>query len=166
MRSGDVLWYRIELCGAPLLIEAALGCELVEGAKPRALPNTPGWFLGLFGLRGDVIPVFDVQAWVEVASVGCSRLASTRTDTQASRLLVVGREELRAALPIVGFPVPVHESRSAVRCGPADPAAPSLEPVGSLEPYLDRGHPSALAVGVPILRVVSLLEHLSAQLSR
>lgn len=35
--------------------------EVIDAAPACPVPNTPGWFAGMFNLRGDVFPLFDIN---------------------------------------------------------------------------------------------------------
>ena len=35
--------------------------EVIEAVPTCPVPNTPGWFAGMINLRGDLVPVFDIN---------------------------------------------------------------------------------------------------------
>lgn len=79
-----------------LLVDPAAGCELSELVDIWPLPNTPAWISGVINLRGDLVPVFDLQA-----------LFSTQAQwpPRSSRLLfIVGTGESAGAVIADGLP--------------------------------------------------------------
>ncbi len=45
-----------------IIIDKALGSEIVEDISICAIPHTPLWFSGMVNIRGDLVPIFDLQA--------------------------------------------------------------------------------------------------------
>jgi chemotaxis signal transduction protein len=56
--------YRIGNIG--LLVSARAGCEVVSIPTIARIPTTPQWLLGVANLRGGLVPIFDLQALLEL----------------------------------------------------------------------------------------------------
>ena len=54
--------YGFRLGDIGLLIEANTPSELLDQTPVYPLPNTPSWLLGLISLRGNLTPIFDLEA--------------------------------------------------------------------------------------------------------
>ncbi len=63
-----------------LLIPLGMRSELVEQSKIYPLPNMPAWFRGLFNLRGNLVPVFDLK----------TLLGLSQSEKESAYLLVLG----------------------------------------------------------------------------
>mgnify|MGYP003952499105 CR=1 FL=1 len=50
-----------------LLLPPGDVAELVRGARVSAVPNTPSWFVGLINRRGNLVPVFDLLHYFDLA---------------------------------------------------------------------------------------------------
>ena len=68
--------------------------ELTEMAEIFRVPNTAHWFLGLANLHGNLVPLFDLAAYLGIA----------RGAEQKPMMLVWGRGEEAAAVVIDGLP--------------------------------------------------------------
>ncbi len=84
--------FRIGTCR--LVHDLALAVELIELPKCYNLPSSSAWFSGLVNLRGNLVPVFDLESLL-----GGSGSAGGR-----QMLLVIGSGESAAALIIDGTP--------------------------------------------------------------
>jgi len=93
-----------------LLIARGATGEILDDASIFSVPNTAGWLLGMVNQRGNLVPVFDLGALVDVPA------------DAARRLLVVGAGADAVAFPVERLP-------GAVRIGePLDPRPPVPAP--------------------------------------
>jgi twitching motility protein PilI len=102
-----------------LLVPAGVISEVVDGFAVHAMPNAASWFPGLVNLRGNLIPVFDLQA-----------LIGPRTET-FGRLLVIDRGDRAAAIPVDALPTPVDPQHRSSHV----PPVPS-----QIEPFVRRAY--------------------------
>ena len=58
--------YGFRVGGVGLLIGQDTVSEVMEQTSIYPLPNTPSWFPGLVNLRGNLVPVFDMQQFLEL----------------------------------------------------------------------------------------------------
>lgn len=80
-----------------LLIAPRATSELTDLIKVCPIPNTAAWLLGIFNLRGNLVPVFDVNMLLQL-EVGT---------TKKRMLLILGQGDAAGALVIEGLPVHV-----------------------------------------------------------
>jgi hypothetical protein len=66
-------WRGLRVGNLGLLVAHDCGGEIVEDARPIALPRTPTWCRGLINLRGQLIPAFDLHE-----ALGLTRWRSTQ----------------------------------------------------------------------------------------
>jgi len=84
--------FRIGACR--FVHDLSLAVELIELPRCYDLPNSSAWFTGLVNLRGNLVPVFDLNSLLGVTSpVGKRQM-----------LLVIGSGERVAGLVIDGTP--------------------------------------------------------------
>jgi len=76
-----------------LLLPVAEVSELVDRLPVCKLPNTPGWFSGVFSLRGNITPVFDLH-----------ELFGVSVETAKRRTIVIGSGETSVAFWVDGMP--------------------------------------------------------------
>jgi twitching motility protein PilI len=89
--------YGFRLANIGLVISAQTHSEVMEPLPIFPLPNTPCWFLGLSNLRGNIVPVYDLEGAFDV-----------HDDDQEKRyLMVLGKTELVVGLMIRGLPQPL-----------------------------------------------------------
>ena len=84
--------FRIGACR--FVHDLSLPVELIELPRCYDLPNSSAWFSGLVNLRGNLVPVFDLNSLLGVTSPAGKR----------QMLLVIGSGERVAALVIDGTP--------------------------------------------------------------
>ena len=76
-----------------LILPADEVSELIEKVAVCGLPNTRAWFHGVTGVRGNMVPVFDLHALFSIEQTAVNR-----------RLIVVGQNESAAAFWVDDFP--------------------------------------------------------------
>jgi twitching motility protein PilI len=84
--------FRIGACR--FVHDPSLAVELIELPRCYDLPNSSAWFSGLVNLRGNLVPVFDLNSLLGITSPAGNR----------QMLLVIGSGESVAALVIDGTP--------------------------------------------------------------
>ncbi len=90
----QVRCYGFECGGYRFIAPLNVYCELLTQVKIERLPNTPDHFLGLSNVRGNLVPVYQLESLLEQPSI------STRY------ALVIGKLEQAAALIVAGKPKP------------------------------------------------------------
>src|SRR5262249_53729688 len=59
--------YGVRIAGLGLLIGSKTGAEVVFPLPLAAMPNSPEWLLGIINLRGNLLPVIDLYAALDLA---------------------------------------------------------------------------------------------------
>jgi twitching motility protein PilI len=113
------LRYGVRVANLGLLVPAGIISEVVEALPVHPMPNAAAWFAGMVNLRGNLIPVFDLQNLLIGNGAGLQKL------------LVLDRGERAAAIPIDELPKPVDVQQRSIQLPPV-PA--------ELEPYVRRGY--------------------------
>ncbi len=85
-----------------LLIAPRATSELMEITRICPIPNTATWLLGLINLRGNFIPVFDID----------KLLQPEREASKKKMLLILGQGDKAGGIIIDGLPVHVTLSES------------------------------------------------------
>ncbi len=80
--------------GLNLLVSEGTLCEVMEVPPIARVPHTVPWLLGLFNLRGEVVPAFDLA---RVLGLSCARQPDTK-------LLVIGRGAAAAGVLVDELP--------------------------------------------------------------
>lgn len=76
------------------LVTSSTYCEVIEQLQVNPLPNVEAWFSGLINLRGDLVPVIDLQLL----------LGETSTDRKKRQLFAIGQGDKAMAFWIDGLP--------------------------------------------------------------
>ena len=88
--------YGFRLANLGLFIAPQTHSEVMEPLPIFALPNTPSWFLGLCNLRGNIVPVYDLEGAFNM-----------HVDNPEKRyLMVLGKAEQSVGQLIRGLPQP------------------------------------------------------------
>jgi len=121
LRAYEVahLRYGVRVANLGLLVPAGIISEVVEALPVHPMPNAAAWFAGMVNLRGNLIPVFDLQTLLMGSGAGLQKL------------LVLDRGERAAAIPIDELPKPVDVQQRSIQVPPV-PA--------EIEPYVGRGY--------------------------
>jgi twitching motility protein PilI len=80
------------------LVNSSTYCEVIEQLKVNPLPNVESWFSGLINLRGDLVPVIDLQLL----------LGEAPTDQKKRQLFAIGQGDKAMAFWIDGLPEIQH----------------------------------------------------------
>lgn len=96
------LRYGFRAGGLSLLIHGGVGSEVVPMMPLAAIPNGPGWLLGVINLRGNLIPVCDLLQLLPDAP----EVAGRKT-----MILVLDKGEKAAGFVIDGHPVALNDLR-------------------------------------------------------
>lgn len=86
--------YGFECSGYKFIAPLNIYCELLTQMRVQALPNTPEHFLGLCNVRGNLVPVYQLEPLLQL-SIPIAKYA-----------LVIGKLEQAAALVIASKPKP------------------------------------------------------------
>lgn len=106
-------------CGAlDLAFPYAWAHAISEDFSLTPVPNAPAWLVGATNVEGEIVPVFDLAAWVDPLAPGPGR----------ARLLLGGHGGDRAAVAFTGAARMVRYRAGAPgACGP-DAPPPLLRP--------------------------------------
>lgn len=88
--------YGVGFCGENFLTPVNLVSEIVQNPVIFRLPNTPNWVRGVINLRGNVVPVIDLDAHPDYKT---AEISDART------LIVINRGEAAMGLFIDRYPV-------------------------------------------------------------
>lgn len=86
--------FSIRIGSLGFLISTATYCEVLDKVQVSALPNVHPWIGGLLNLRGNLVPVFDLQRAFE----------EKPSDAKKRRLFAMDRGEKAVAVWIDNFP--------------------------------------------------------------
>ena len=95
-RAVTKVRYGFRLSNIGLLIAAQTHSEVMDPLPIFPLPNMPSWFLGLVNLRGNIVPVYDLEAAFNLHD----------DDPEKRYLIVLGKTERTVGLLIRGLPQP------------------------------------------------------------
>ena len=95
--AQDEVRYGFRAAGLAFLIPARQGSEVVPMPGIAAIPNAPRGLKGMFNLRGNLVPVFDLERALD--------LETAKQDNPM--LLVVGKTEEAAGILVDGYPKPL-----------------------------------------------------------
>ncbi len=116
----------------PLLaFPEGVALEVLADPVSIRIPNTRPWFDGAVGLRGNLLPLFDIALW-----------AGHRPVTGPRRLLAVSSSRTPFALVSAEIPQLLTIAPNTPDATPATHAAAA--PAQRLAPYLGAAHPTAL----------------------
>jgi len=93
--SVDPVVYGFDVGPVTLLHDPYFQAEIIEDARVTAIPNTEKWFMGMTALRGHLIPVFDIGAFIDDAN---------RSTVTKRKIVVVGANEEAAGIYIDSLP--------------------------------------------------------------
>jgi twitching motility protein PilI len=91
--TDTVFGFRVGNVG--FLVTSDTYCEVIEQLQVNPLPNVELWFSGLLNLRGNLVPVIDLQLLLEEKSM---------IDRKKRRLFAIGQGEKAMAFWIDGLP--------------------------------------------------------------
>lgn len=106
--------FGIRIAGFGFLISTTTYCEVLDKVQVSQLPNVHSWISGLLNLRGNLVPVFDLQKILSDNSLGNSK----------RRLFAIDRGEKAVALWIDAFPE--IKDRATMQLSQTLPPMPSL----------------------------------------
>ena len=78
-----------------LLVASQTYCEVIEQLQVNPLPNVESWFSGLLNLRGNLVPVIDLQLLLE---------ETAHTEHEKRQLFAIGQGDRAMAFWIDGLP--------------------------------------------------------------
>jgi len=90
--TETVFGFRVGSLG--FLVSSSTYCEVIEQLQVNPLPNVEAWFSGLINLRGDLVPVIDLQLF----------LGETATEHKKRQLFAIGQGDKAMAFWIDGLP--------------------------------------------------------------
>ena len=87
-RTGDI----------GLIMDEALGSEIVNKIAICSIPDTPPWFSGVVNIRGNIVPIFDLKM-----------IFNSNEKTNLQKILVIGKESKAAGILIDDLPQPLPD---------------------------------------------------------
>ena len=88
------LRYGFQIGTLNLIYDAHIACELLKDIIIYSVPNTPRWMLGLINLRGNLVPVFDLEYYFDFEPL----------ESKYPLLLVLGKREKAVAFRVKAYP--------------------------------------------------------------
>lgn len=103
-RQVKTIRYGFRAAGLGLLIRQGIGSEVVPMMPFAAIPNGPGWLLGMINLHGNLVPVCDLGRALgrEIASGSAKPM-----------ILVIDKGMKSAGFLIDGYPCALTDLRAA-----------------------------------------------------
>lgn len=108
-----------------LLIKKGVISEVIDNMEAYPLPHLPEWMLGLLNIRGDMIPLFDLNIML-----GESNLKKTRNKKQ-ELALILGQRNEAIAIVLESFPIVISKQWQSI-------SKPRLD--DRLQPYVSRAY--------------------------
>jgi twitching motility protein PilI len=96
--SETIFGFRVGSLG--FLVTSSTYCEVIEQLQVNPLPNVESWFSGLINLRGDLVPVVDLQLLLGETPAP--------TDQKKRQLFAIGQGDKAMAFWIDGLPEIQH----------------------------------------------------------
>jgi twitching motility protein PilI len=93
-QNNQGLRYGFSIGSLNFVYDASIACELVKGATIYPIPNTPTWMLGLINLRGNLIPVFNLENYFNFKEQA----------DEHNLLLVLGKDDKAVAFQLKKYP--------------------------------------------------------------
>jgi twitching motility protein PilI len=99
VRERAVVRYGYRISGIGLLVGERVGCEVISLPTLARIPTSPAWLLGVANLRGSLVPMFDLQALLELppGEAGANRFG-----------LVFDRGEQAVGIFVTEYPQPLE----------------------------------------------------------
>lgn len=76
-----------------LIMDEALGSEIVNKISICGIPETPPWFSGVVNIRGNIVPIFDLKM-----------IFNSNEKTNSQKILIIGKESKAAGIMIDELP--------------------------------------------------------------
>ena len=92
--QDEELRYGFSIGSLNFVYHADIACELIKGFTIYPVPNTPLWMLGLINLRGNLIPVFNLERYFDFKE----------QPNEHNLLLVLGKGDKAIAFQIKKYP--------------------------------------------------------------
>ena len=80
-----VRFYGFELEGIGLLLDGKVRSEVVEGVSPTPVPLMPSYLVGLYNMRGNLVPIYDLLKGLGINS--------TQQKSDSNRILLLDENE-------------------------------------------------------------------------
>lgn len=124
--SGGTRWLRVCVGGDSYALELLRVQEVLRPAPIVAMRGTPAWTLGVMNLRGRIVPVIDLGAWL---------VGRPATASETTRIVVVERDDELIGILVSMVEDVVTLQRERRRSAPVGQAGPTLiEDVALLTP--------------------------------
>lgn len=124
--TGGTRWLRVCVGGDSYALELLRVQEVLRPAPIVAMRGTPAWTLGVMNLRGRIVPVIDLGAWLG---------ARPATASETTRIVVVERDDELIGILVSMVEDVVTLQRERRRATPAGQGGPTLiEDVALLTP--------------------------------
>lgn len=128
--------YGICAGGVNILLPVGVYSELAFDPVITALPNSPQFFVGLLNMRGNLIPVYDLAAYIHLVEHKPSAELDYKENTiftpsKINQVVVLGRGDDSAALLCDGLPQTLELSINAL-------SEKNTEIPSSIKPFVSR----------------------------
>ena len=113
--------YGIRFCGESYLTPANTITEVVQNHTIYTLPNMPIWITGMINLRGNVVPVFDLNVHPDY------KVPAQISDAKVSnKLIVIDQDKSAVGLFIDNYPVVINLDGDDVSKAPNSGVEPKV----------------------------------------
>ncbi|MEE9551948.1 MAG: chemotaxis protein CheW [Gammaproteobacteria bacterium] len=92
-KAEEQLRYGFRTGDIGLIMDEALGSEIVNNIPICSIPDTPPWFSGVVNLRGNIVPIFDLKM-----------IFNSNEKTNLQKILLIGKESKVAGILIDELP--------------------------------------------------------------
>ena len=102
--SGVMRLYGLKVGSMNLIIDEATSCEIVEENYIHFVPLSAEWLVGVSNIRGDVVPIIDLEKLVN-----CD---STSVECKNNTLAIIGKGENSIGIELDNLPVQLEFNES------------------------------------------------------
>ena len=92
-KAEDQIRYGFQAGEIGLIMDEALGSEVLNNIPICSIPDTPPWFTGVVNIRGNIVPIFDLKM-----------IFNSDEKTNLQKILVIGKESKAAGILIDELP--------------------------------------------------------------
>jgi twitching motility protein PilI len=99
VRERTVVRYGYRVSDIGLVVGERVGCEVISSPTLARIPTLPAWVLGVANLRGSLVPMFDLNALLELpaSAEGANRFG-----------LIFDRGEQAVGILVAEYPQPLE----------------------------------------------------------
>ena len=90
-----------------MLIDDTQFCEIIEGSNICKIPLTPGWFKGILNLRGNSMPIVNLNEYYEIKT-------SSKKTNNKHHILAIGKGKHLCGIEIPNLPSKISFEKSHI----------------------------------------------------